>query len=297
MFAEFRAQYPTGSLVSKLIEAANGQYIIRVAVKVGGETVATGMAAAATLEEAEDRARVRALEAFGFVMEDGAGQVYLLQPGDRDPQRAWLLTAVEAIADPGPEMAAIAPGPQQQLPLLSVGSAAQAVAGEPTTPAPAPESRLEPGPDAIAPPREPSQNAATVDGPNDAVDANDGVDDEPDEGWLREGPDPVLIAPIEIEPEPGPVPMPAPPPPAIGAKPPLIAAPVPVPNPAPAPTAPFDLSDVIAKTDTLIKQLRWTRKQGSQHLQATYGKRTRAELTDEELMEFLRYLEALAATT
>ena len=65
--------------------------------------------------------------------------------------------------------------------------------------------------------------------------------------------------------------------------------------PAPASAAPLDMSDALARIDTLMKQLRWTRTQGSQHLQATYGKRTRPELTDEELMEFLRYLEALAA--
>ncbi|MCG9887147.1 MAG: hypothetical protein MH825_16570 [Cyanobacteria bacterium] len=291
MFAEFRAQYPTGSLVSKLIEAANGQYIIRVTVKLGGETVATGMAAAATLEEAEDRARVRALEAFGFVMEDAAGQVYLLQPGDRDPQRAWLLTAVEATAEPGPEMGAIAAG--QQLPLLSMGSAAatvtDALVTSPPTPEPLPTPPPTPAPAPIPAPEPTLEPEPITIAPLDDPLSGEAAPDEPDEDWLREGPEPIAPSPaIAPEPTPTPPPVQAMPP---APSPPAIAA------PPPAPTTPFDLSDVIAKTDTLIKQLRWTRKQGSQHLQATYGKRTRAELTDEELMEFLRYLEALAATT
>lgn len=280
MFAEFRAQYPTGSLVSKLVEGAKGQYIIRVSVKVDGRTVATGMAAAATLEEAEDRARIRALEAFGFVMEDGAGQVYLLQPGDRDPQRAWLLTAVEATAESG----TIAPGPLQ--PLLgatrepeAVGSSAEPLSEQVSElPLASPSEVASDGASDAASGRasepvleSPAAPAASAGSAGSAGLDTPDAPDAPDEDWLRDGPELTPPPPMEEAP---------------------AIAPPPPPSPAPMP---FDLSDVIAKTDTLIKQLHWTRKQGSQHLQATYGKRTRAELTDEELMEFLRYLEALAA--
>ena len=55
MFAEFRAQYPTGALVSQMLEFTQGQYVVSVAVQLEGEILATGMAAATTLEEAEDR--------------------------------------------------------------------------------------------------------------------------------------------------------------------------------------------------------------------------------------------------
>ena len=78
MFAEFRARYPTGSLVSQMLEFAQGQYVVSVAVRQEGEVLATGMAAAATLEEAEDRARIRALEAFGLVEIEYDGTVHLL---------------------------------------------------------------------------------------------------------------------------------------------------------------------------------------------------------------------------
>ncbi|WP_335090696.1 hypothetical protein [Nostoc sp.] len=55
---------------------------------------------------------------------------------------------------------------------------------------------------------------------------------------------------------------------------------------------PADLSDVIAKTDVEIQRLGWTPEQGREHLIETYGKRGRTLLTEEELHEFLKYLQS-----
>lgn len=60
----------------------------------------------------------------------------------------------------------------------------------------------------------------------------------------------------------------------------------------PAPE-PIDLSDAIAQIGTEIERIGWTKKQGSTYLQDTYGKKTRAELDENELIEFLHYLKAL----
>lgn len=54
---------------------------------------------------------------------------------------------------------------------------------------------------------------------------------------------------------------------------------------------PVDLSDVIAQTDVELRRLGWTSAQGREYLEKTYGKRSRTQLTDEELMSFLLYLE------
>lgn len=54
---------------------------------------------------------------------------------------------------------------------------------------------------------------------------------------------------------------------------------------------PVDLSDVIAQTDVELTRLGWTPVQGREYLEKTYGKRSRQQLTDEELMSFLLYLE------
>ncbi|MDM9385247.1 hypothetical protein QUB80_31835 [Chlorogloeopsis sp. ULAP01] len=61
MLAEFQSLYPTGSLVSELLQIYHGKYIVRASVQIDGVTRATGMAAAETVELAEDQARNRAL--------------------------------------------------------------------------------------------------------------------------------------------------------------------------------------------------------------------------------------------
>ena len=58
-------------------------------------------------------------------------------------------------------------------------------------------------------------------------------------------------------------------------------------------TIEFDFNDIKHKTDLEMKRLRWTKEQGREYLLSTYGKRSRLHLTDEELLEFWRYLETL----
>ena len=57
----FRQQYPQGGLVSELTAIEHGQYVVRVLVQNDGVTLSSGLAAAASVEQAEDQARVRAL--------------------------------------------------------------------------------------------------------------------------------------------------------------------------------------------------------------------------------------------
>ncbi|MEH2122814.1 hypothetical protein [Nostoc sp.] len=46
----------------------------------------------------------------------------------------------------------------------------------------------------------------------------------------------------------------------------------------------------IAKTDTYLAQLNWTPEQGREYLQQRYGKRSRLQLTDIEILDFIDYL-------
>ncbi|AFY37255.1 hypothetical protein Lepto7376_0860 [[Leptolyngbya] sp. PCC 7376] len=57
----FRQQYPQGGLVSELAAIEHGQYVVRVLVQNDGVTLTSGLAAAASVEHAEDQARARAL--------------------------------------------------------------------------------------------------------------------------------------------------------------------------------------------------------------------------------------------
>ena len=56
---------------------------------------------------------------------------------------------------------------------------------------------------------------------------------------------------------------------------------------------PVDLSDILAQTDVELRRVNWDVYKGREHLERTYGKRSRHELTDEELLSFLLYLETL----
>jgi hypothetical protein len=59
--------------------------------------------------------------------------------------------------------------------------------------------------------------------------------------------------------------------------------------------ASVDLSDIIAQTDVELQRLGWDVHQGREFLEKTYGKRSRHDLTDDELLEFLLYLETQPA--
>lgn len=101
MYSQFRAQYPTGSLTSELLKAEPDHYIVRALVQVGGTTLATGLSAASTVEEAEDHARLRALVVLGLEPTPVESQAHLM--GDQDPARlqpASLSADLQEIAHP-----------------------------------------------------------------------------------------------------------------------------------------------------------------------------------------------------
>jgi hypothetical protein len=50
--------------------------------------------------------------------------------------------------------------------------------------------------------------------------------------------------------------------------------------------------DLISRTDIELKRLGWTQDQGRNYLLETYGKKSRHLLSDEELIEFCHYLES-----
>jgi hypothetical protein len=58
-----------------------------------------------------------------------------------------------------------------------------------------------------------------------------------------------------------------------------------------------DLSSLISQIGVEIDRIGWSKRQGSTYLQKTYGKRTRSELTDDELEDFLTYLNTQPSAT
>ncbi|NJN38522.1 MAG: hypothetical protein HC790_06990, partial [Acaryochloridaceae cyanobacterium CSU_3_4] len=106
MYLQFRTQYPTGSLTSELLKAEPDHYIVRAIIQVGETTLATGLSAAATVEEAEDHARWRALMVLGMVSSPEESQAHLvaakapaqLQPASTDLQ-ATANRALDALSE------------------------------------------------------------------------------------------------------------------------------------------------------------------------------------------------------
>jgi hypothetical protein len=59
------------------------------------------------------------------------------------------------------------------------------------------------------------------------------------------------------------------------------------------PPEPIDLSDAISKIDVEMERLSWTKAQGRDYLVRTFDKKSRQQLTHDELLQFLSHLKSL----
>lgn len=241
LLIQLRAHYPTACLLAELVQIQGDQYVVRAMVNVDLQLLATALAAASTVEEAENQARQRVLDVLGI-------QTLVLG----ETSTAVVETPVPVIppvADP------IAPRPDPMVKdqpeviepdLFSESADLPTVSkakrrGTKVTKADAPEPEVAP------------------------VEISGGDEDMSFEAEFEYS--------FEAEPE----------------------VETPTKAPAKATKAPMDLSDTIAQIGAEIDRIGWTKKQGSSYLQDTYNKKTRVELTDEELFEFLDYLKSLPA--
>lgn len=222
MYSQFRSQYPTGSLTSELLKAEPDHYIVRALIQVGGTTLATGLSAASTVEEAEDHARARALVVLGLEAATFETQAHLM--GNQDPARlqpASLSEDLQVIAN-----RALDASPEWDEPDSSLQMSEM----------PVPDLMEEEPP------------------PRRSAPANRRQKSKPSQQKRKSSP-------------------------ASSAE-------------SSALDSPLDLSDIIAQTDVELKRLGWTSTQGRRHLQQTYNKRSRQHLTDQELLEFLDFLQS-----
>ncbi|WP_404786123.1 hypothetical protein [Altericista sp. CCNU0014] len=74
-----------GSLISELLNIHEGKYIVKAIIQVGGSTLATGLSAATSIEQAEDQARVRALVVLGIDDRPYATQAQIVNSGPEEP--------------------------------------------------------------------------------------------------------------------------------------------------------------------------------------------------------------------
>lgn len=276
LLTQFRTRYPMASLVSEVLMVHDGNFVVRASVQLGGTTIATGLAAIADVEAAEDRAKVRALEALGIQSSNLFLSTPPTLPTDYESPSRPSLDANLSSMTPGSETS------DRPLP-TPVPAIPPPMNPELTEPTPMSQhsisQKIMPKAASVAP----VTSVAPVVPIVADLYTHANLADEPESEPLSE-------LPIAVE---NGLPQsavtsdrPLPPKVEQGDR--------PKPNlPAhPNPETSIDLSEEIAQIDVEIKRLGWTKKRGSDHLKKTYGKATRRELTPEELFDFLDYLKA-----
>ncbi len=286
MYAQFRSQFPMGSLLSELLQIHEGKYIVRASIQVGGSTLATGLSAAHTIEQAEDQARSRALVILGIdvgqshssqnhlgqnhlgqnhLAQSHLGQNHLGQP--YTTQVHFVHSEPEELSQRAPQ-ARLSP-PSTQSEFLPMGEAAfQRALEVDWNPSDAP---------ALAFPT-PEQQLSWLD--DDSELSTQSGQSGVSAPRSSEVPQPAAKRQRSLQSSPREIPK--------SQTRSEIASEQPL-------AAPIDLSEVIAQTDVELKRLGWTHVQGRRYLEKTYSKRSRQHLTDAELIEFLDYLTAQPA--
>ena len=272
MFAEFRALYPAGQLICELLTVHHGKFVVRCLVQVDGKTIATAMSAAESVEDAEDRARLRAIAVLGFAAPDRAS-------ASVSPAPVAPVAPVAAVPVPPPDAVpvpvgpALAPLPVLEMPVadkLPVPHQSNVVKTEATLN----EEPIAPVPEPLPP---------TV----DRAEATGFVPKQLDsDAWLSSSygePIAELDMPAASQSEQ-----------LQGAASVRELQPIAVGIPS---DAIEDNSDTIAHIEAILRRLKWTKKQETDCLEHNYGKSSQRELSSEQLGDFLEYLEIYSRTT
>ena len=278
MLAKFRHRYPQGSLVSELIKIDRGTYIVKALVQIERVILATALASGATVEAAEDAAKERAIAS--LFLEDSSNST--------------------------------APNSSKQTERLNDTSASQATTQD-SVPANTSNNQIvnfsksQTEPAAVSDP--PFVSPFSL--PSASVPSERDNQDKPSELDDRDKPiletvkpaaadTPVRQFNLDTAPEHNPEPSSnlfgdtfAAANPTIDSG--AIDSAEPITN-KPADSSELeamDFNEIKQKTDIEIRRLGWTKEQGREFLMSRYGKRSRLHLKDEQLIEFLHYLEDL----
>ncbi len=287
MLAQFQSLYPKGSLISELVQIFQGKYIVRASVQIEGVTRATGMAAAETVEAAEDQARTRALIVLGITNAPPESVPFTsnpISPAQLNPS----LNTKAGLNQP----AAYSSAKDGDF----VGSQWPVTSDKEISMPPSKGRNIKPEVVTSSNEQYGYSNAAPLEsdtysqdlGQNFPVPANRELEFDPPvekleitfDNQVEDQTFPAISAnnvtpftPRSYSPQED------------------VATPS-VTGKRKKKAEPVDLSDVIAKTDVELQRLGWTPEQGREHLIKTYGKRGRTLLTEEELHGFLKYLQS-----
>ncbi|MCC5628679.1 hypothetical protein LC613_11450 [Nostoc sphaeroides CHAB 2801] len=287
MLAQFQSLYPQGSLISELVQIFQGKYIVRASVQIEGVTRATGMAAAETVEAAEDQARTRALIVLGIT--NAPQQSVAFSSNPIPPAQLNPSLNTKGGLD---ESAAYSSAKDEDF----VGSQWPMVSDKEISIPPSKVRNIKPevvtnineqyGYNSGAP--LPSDSYSQDFGQNFPATGNKELEFDPPvenleitfDNQVENQTFPPISAnnvtpftPRSYSPQED------------------VATPS-VTGKRKKKAEPVDLSDVIAKTDVELQRLGWTPEQGREYLIETYGKRGRTLLSEEQLHGFLKYLQS-----
>ena len=304
-FTQLQKQYPTSALVTELVQIHQERFIVKAIVQISGVAIATSMAESASLETAEDQARLRVLDLLGIAVISATSNLDSLTapeplpaPIDRDRVSETPLSELSSAAIRQPidngfpintpsnlDLEAIVVPPPLALPTVSLPEVSADLSMPFSTALFSTEVM-------------PAENNSdeTVNNFEEEYlpsveDYGAGYEDEPADASIGDSliaAETAAIAPTESLQENN---FPArlnadTPKKAIAPETPVISAPADA-------TEPDDLSTLIAHTDIEMDRIGWTKQEGRDYLKRTYKKSTRQRLDVDELMDFLHYLRAL----
>jgi hypothetical protein len=267
MFTQFQVRYPTTSLISELLTIQGGKYVVRASVLIEGVTRATGLAAADTVEQAEDRARKRAVEVLAM------GN---LTPAQPDVVDASLIPS-QALSQPqgfSPSEPAFSPEPFEPVKFGRISTDTSWLNDTPLTSV-----------SDLTPPVVPTE---AVDWQDNAWAENLVADSMPTLGEENELTIPAFKKVTPIRSRRHDADKSAVPPLPLDAE---------LPEEFEQPTEvvdPVDLSDLLAQIKSELKRLGWSEDQKNKFLERTYNKKSLDLLDKKEIVEFLQYLESFA---
>jgi hypothetical protein len=308
--AHFRRAYPTGSIMAEWVTVHGDQHVVRAIVQVGSIALGSAMAMGTTVEQAEDRAKLRAIATVSLPTPETAGtppswlsssSSSLSQPWQSPINVPPLPTATGTeVGDRTPVDPASLPSTPSSLsmpthwettempPETSQASGFQNVGASPSSPQPSPQispantepvnGEIEP---ALSTVPESSSSSLSKTATTQEKTARSSADTKGASTRSTKKPSKKKS------------PTPSPTPSTTTDQPPVSADDA-TPSNADASMMSLnaDLSDIIAKTSVELRRLGWTDVQGREHLEKAYGKRSRQQLTDPELLDFLSYLES-----
>ncbi|NJP09296.1 MAG: hypothetical protein HC866_07245 [Leptolyngbyaceae cyanobacterium RU_5_1] len=289
LFTQLQTRFPCSTLVTELVQVYEGSFVVRALVQSGGVTLATGMAAAASVELAEDQARLRVLSIFGIPSVPADAAAPSLRPLGTNGHLSSKSSSPSEIGG------SISPGNISSIPGLPLPSIENFLIEEPVLPLlTEPDTSLSPLPTPDYSVNQ-THSAPDADPPTHFVVA-DTFDSEEDvflpdyEPSLPELPLPELSTAVTVSDRSSTADLPN-----------FNVPKVDKPSKSSKVIEPGtdeldDLSSLIALTDVEMDRIGWTKQEGRQYLKQTYSKSTRQSLTFDELLDFLNYLRARPST-